>query len=206
MPRSKGRKKPKPPSPPASPPPSKPQWWKRNWKRALAIGAFVVGAVGFASAIVTFLPRFAVDAPSPFDSLQPLSLPFTITNNSIIPLWDVQPYVGLCAVVFWGPKTGEVIWKGEHPCDGPLDVLFRNPNLFVRRFTTDEKLVVHIEDIIRPIIQRMNNDRRMKSAVISIVLEFQPWFIPWQTTKQFRFSTREEPDGKLSWVPEPLWQ
>jgi hypothetical protein len=205
MPRSKGRRRLNKPPPPPPPPQQKSPWWKRHWKVIAAIASFVVASVGFASAVVTFFPRFAVDAPGPFDPLQPPSMPFTITNNSIIPLWDVQPYIGICKFV-WGPEFGEVTLKSDHPCDGPLDVLFRNPEMFVRRFTTDERLVVRIEEAFRPPYPIRDNHNRMKSAVISIVLEFQPWFIPWHSTKQFRFSTRKEADGELSWVPEPLWR
>jgi len=36
-------------------------------------------------------------------------------------------------------------------------------------------------------------------------VQFQPWIIPWPVReKEFRYKTRKDEDGKLSWIPEPL--
>jgi len=41
-------------------------------------------------------------------------------------------------------------------------------------------------------------------ADISIIVEYQPGFIPFRQEKEFRFATERASDGKLYWMTRPF--
>jgi hypothetical protein len=41
-------------------------------------------------------------------------------------------------------------------------------------------------------------------ADITISAQYEPWFIPWPITQQFRFRTETKSDGSLFWRAVPL--
>jgi hypothetical protein len=63
----------------------------------------------------------------------------------------------------------------------------------------DEAQIVRLDDVFV-----LAKGQKFDGADISIAVEYQPWFVPWQLEKTFRFYTRKENDGKFSWVPRPL--
>jgi hypothetical protein len=171
---------------------------------------FVVGAlttmamiIGIVSGLVALLPRVSVQASAPFDPSHPYPIPFTVTNNGSITLYNVRFFVGLCNLV-WGPGYGEgVTLKSEKPCNGPSDMRITDPTWSRQKFEVDQQHVVRYDDIIPH--PSTDNGMRVHSAEISIVVQFQPWIIPWPVReKEFRYKTRKDEDGKLSWIPEPL--
>jgi hypothetical protein len=64
-------------------------------------------------------------------------------------------------------------------------------------FARDETTKIRIDDLIAA--------RSLAAADISVGVDFNIWIIPWlQVELQYRFQTRLEKDGKLSWIPRPL--
>jgi len=50
----------------------------------------------------------------------------------------------------------------------------------------------------------LRDDVTITSADIRIVVQFQPWIMPWQRELEFRFVTQKGPDGGLHWAARPL--
>jgi hypothetical protein len=71
------------------------------------------------------------------------------------------------------------------------------PQWRVRWFARDETTKIRIDDLIAA--------RSLAAADISVGVDFNIWIIPWlQVELEYRFQTRLEKDGKLSWIPRPL--
>jgi hypothetical protein len=69
----------------------------------------------------------------------------------------------------------------------------------VKELSRDESQEIRLEDLLA-----VKAPAIFGGADISIVLYFQPWFAPIPWSLEYRFQTRLEGDGKLSWVPRPL--
>jgi hypothetical protein len=152
---------------------------------------YVVAAIGLAASIVTFLPRITVDAGAQIDPGRPYPIPFTITNTGVVSLTSVQPAIGLCS--FWTELSTQ-----SSACE-KIGVRFLNPQWFVHELRKDEKHVIRLDDLFR-----VSSPARFGGADISIVISYYPWLIPIKREIEFRFVTRKEMDGMLSWVPQPL--
>jgi hypothetical protein len=45
---------------------------------------------------------------------------------------------------------------------------------------------------------------RFGISPITIIVSYSPWRMPWTSTKEFRFVTKQHSDGKTYWMPIPL--
>jgi hypothetical protein len=75
---------------------------------------------------------------------------------------------------------------------------FSPPTWRAKILSVDEKLTLRFDDYV--------NQRGMivEYADIAIGIKYHPWLLPWTREKQFRFVTRKEADGKMTWIPMPL--
>jgi hypothetical protein len=46
------------------------------------------------------LPRVTVESSGPYDPSNPTPISFTISNNNVVPLRNIQPGIGLCFLEF----------------------------------------------------------------------------------------------------------
>jgi hypothetical protein len=172
------------------PPP--PLWWKERWKAIVGVAASFAALIGFASAVVTFLPRMQVDPEGPLDPSSPSPVSFTIANTGSIPLENVRALLGICSVGF------NLTDKNPTPptmCPRSLQSRMAPGKWNISRLGIDEKFAVTLEDPL---------NGQVGYADISIIVEYEPWFIPWRREKEFRFETRKLSDAKLHWFPHPL--
>ena len=146
-----------------------------------------------------FWPRLTVEAGAPFDPSKGDPLAFTISNTGFMELRDVEPAVGLCGI---GASP-------IPPCNGPLTTKMSRTNWRVKFFEIDEKYTIRVDAsgpqstdglFYFPPGQIVSN----MEIEISIVVSYQPWILPIRRTKEFRFGTRQERNGTLSWVARPL--
>lgn len=194
MSKSRGRKAPKTPripNPPRPTPKERSKWHSRLWAGALAVATLIGGYV----AVLTLLPRVTIKSASDLDpaTTSPI-IPFTIGNTGFIALYDVQPMVGICSIDVAGARV-PVRFAGPN-CNGPLRARISPPNWKASRLEVDEKYQIRLDDAFKGVT--------ITNAEISIVVEFQIWFYPQRIRKEFRFSTRKEANGKLTWMPRPL--
>ncbi|MGO8952084.1 MAG: hypothetical protein ACLP1W_19250 [Rhodomicrobium sp.] len=167
-----------------------------HWSTLKKISAALVATVGFVAAAVTFLPRVTVDPEGSLDPSSPYPISFRITNTGIIPLSDVQPILGICEFVVDIPK------RMVDRCNGPLQsklVPFPASIWHVNRLAMDEKYSIRLDDFLK-----IASSATFGGANISIIIEYRPWILPLHREKEFRFITRLESDGKLSWLSRPV--
>jgi hypothetical protein len=72
-------------------------------------------------------------------------------------------------------------------------------NWFIKTLARDEATKIRIDDLFN-----IHAPAKFGAADISIVVTFNPWIVPYRYTIEYRFRTRAERDGNLSWIPRPL--
>jgi len=143
--------------------------------------------------LIVFWPRLIVEAVGQIDPLRPFPITFKITNTGFIPLDSVQPAIGLCD--FWTGSPKNL----PDQCNGPLGSYLQMPQWFVSTLARDETTEVRLDDLFNII-----PPAQFGAADISIKVAFNPWIVPIHWQREFRFQTRPERDGKLSWIARPL--
>ena len=139
--------------------------------------------------VLVLAPAITVDEPAPLDPLNPLPIIFMIKNTGFITLYSVQPSVGLCRYEFSKTGTGppNTMRSPAKICGGSTLVHLSLTNDAVDKFARDEKIPIRVDEVFREYI----GSGRTVSADISILIDFDVWFIPWWP-KEFRYATRRE--------------
>ena len=157
------------------------------------MGTRVGAGIALVSALLSFLvlfPRVTVEGLGQIDPEHP-NPTFVIGNATIIPLTNVRPTLAPCALLF---RDGPGLIG---PCDGYSATVLQSANWAVHKITMDEKHAIQLSDVVK-------NMTALRSADLIITVTFNPWFIPVDRVKAFRFKTRLESDGKMSWLPEGM--
>jgi hypothetical protein len=175
---------------------------QRFWTVVAGIGV-VIGYFG----LLAFAARMTVEPAGPFDGAHAGPMPFTITNTGFVTLRNFQPSLGFCRLVFKSVAGGKAPMAliGQPPdarsCSGPNARLVLKTQ-FVSEFERDERFQIDAADILAAHLQSREWD--LRSGDISISIEFTTWYRPWSDLKEFRFVTKSDNDGRLSWIPVPL--
>jgi len=163
---------------------------KRGLLFWILAGATMLGAFG---AVVTFLPKILVTASQPVDAKDPFSVSFTITNDSFIPLNDVNVSLGV----------GQVTTFPRLP-DPNFIPSFKSrlvrPEWKNHTLAMDEKFTVLIEDIFTA----RSDSLMVSGADLAIVVDYRPWFLPINKEKIFRFKGRPVTNDLFYWYFFPL--
>ena len=175
-------------------------------KGKILVGSFV-GLVGLASGTLSMLPRVAVTPPSqPIDHYHPLSI-FTVTNTGPIPLWDTEMFLGDSYI-----STMDEECSPQKRFDNDKELAAHKSSSFNRwatweakRLETEQTFQIRLEDLIKP----YDSTVKFACANIAIVVKYNPWFLPLRSLgfspqSEFRFKTRDEEDGKFTWIPVPI--
>ena len=160
----------------------------KTHKRIYSLLIGICTFVGFVASVIVFLPRPNVSAPTvPFDTEDSFSVSFDVSNNGFIPLYH-------CTVSF---GVGQVVGKEKQ-----LDPLFI-PS-FESRFVMpawkdhdlgmDDRITIVLNDLIK----------NVGSADIAIIVSYNPWIIPIDREKIFRFVTFKQNDGRQFWRSWPV--
>ncbi len=183
MPRK--RKRPSKPKHAGPPPIESPPSSRLNLGKYILAG---IAVLGFLIALLTLLPRITVNASEPVDPTNSLSALFTITNSGFIPLRKVSASLGL----------GEI-----QPVGKPLDpdVGFDNPSGLARTAWSNHSLDMDDSYTISPF--EMIHAYGDRQAAIEIIIQYNPWLLPWTVTRRFRFETRRQSNGRLYWYSIP---
>ena len=177
-------------------PQESPRKSRRYWSIFLRALGGMTFCLGLAASVATFLPRITVDSPPQIDPLSPYPIPFTITNIGLVPLVNVQPAIGICEL--WTKRTSESS-HDSRPCEGSIRGRIMMDKWFIKELRADERHLIRLDDLFH-----IKPPARFGGADISIIVSYQPWLIPFKREFEFRFFTREEKDGTLSWTPRPL--
>jgi hypothetical protein len=156
--------------------------------RALAVAIVGGGAV----AALTLLPGVKVDAQGPVDPANPYPIAFRIADASFIPLNNVNAYLEICYLAA-APASG------PQRCQPPYEIRKFKADWRDHALATDQPFTITLDDFMR-----LAAPAKFGGADISIIVEYQPWNLPFRQEKQFRFATALGIDGKLHWMSRPL--
>lgn len=156
--------------------------------RALATAIFVGGVV----AALMFLPGVTVDPEGPLDPSSPYPISFKISDSNFIPLHNVNAYLVICYAV---PAPA----PPAQGCRPPYRTRLFKAAWRDHVLASDQSFTIALDDFIRFIAPE-----KFGGADISIIVEYQPGFIPFRQEKEFRFATAPRVDGKLDWVSRPV--
>ncbi|MGC1778577.1 MAG: hypothetical protein WBB34_11565 [Xanthobacteraceae bacterium] len=178
-------------------PPQKESKWTPFSKFFAGILA-VATLVGGVAAVVAFLPRMTVEASGPFD-VSPLPVvTFTVTNTGVMPLEDVSPRLGFCALgINFGMTDNPV--PPFNKCNGNSTGFLSPTNWQHRRLNVDVPFTVTWDDAFHN-----QTGGQVDYADVIVTVAYRPWFLPWHREKTFRFVTRKMSDNKLYWFARPL--
>lgn len=163
-------------------------------------GKILTGILTFCTllGVIVLWPRMTVDPEGYSDPSQSSFLSFRLTNTGTITLTNVQPVLYPCSVRFRHPKNPPSDSRGHPTCNGPFKDGFSPPTWHTKALSMDEKQTLRFDDYVNQL------GLIIEYADVAIGIKYQPWILPWTSEKQFRFVTRKEPDGKLSWISVPI--
>jgi hypothetical protein len=171
--------------PPAPPPPSAPArhpWWRR----AIRVIGSVLGGITLLASLISLWPPLSVSIDEPIDPKDPLSRPFLIRNDWLLPLFQVG---------------GECFVNDLH-AEGNV----RMKNTIIQSTSGRRWLPAGREFPI----SCWDEDWAMPSgylppiqvARITITIKFSPPWVPIALRRSFGFRTVIELDGDLRWIPD----
>ena len=167
---------------------------KREQRRLLtkfrAVILFLLGVSGLS--VIGLWPRLTVDPGGQIDPITLSPIQFTITNTGFLSLSNVRPMLGICQLGFGRPLDS------SFRCESPIPSKLVPRAWFARTLARDERHTIRLDDLFN-----VNPSLPFTGADISIAFSLDLWFIP-RPTKEFRFVTRLERDGKFSWIQRPL--
>ncbi|MGB5873585.1 MAG: hypothetical protein WBG01_09840 [Bacteroidota bacterium] len=181
MPRKK-RKQPK----------KEPETKRRRWLLPLLLG--IATLLGGMSAAVSFLPRVSISYSSPVDPVNPFSALFTVKNDNFIPLYNVTAYVGIGQIAM-APAQ---IDPERIPT---LKSRITRPRWKWNELRMDEQVTISPAEMFAI----TDSTVKLNGADIGIIIIYNPWLWPFRQEKVFRFITRPEKNGRLSWYFHPLY-
>jgi len=154
--------------------------------------AWILGAATILGAVVVFVPRPIVTQSDPVDVNNSMSASFTITNTTLIPLWHVSAFLAV----------GQVVPPGKEL--DPTWVPNWQSRLFLPEWRDhllgmDERFTITPGDIFS-----ISKEGPWAEGDIAIVINYEPWWLPVEREKIFRFKTHKQTNGHLYWYSVPL--
>lgn len=152
---------------------------KRFWALFLVVGALL----GFVTAIYAFLPRISVVPAMTLNSKNPLTTPFTVRNDSLLPIHNV----------LWSTKINKLESKKQNVVlrGGIFFQLIVGPPIKVMRPGETTSAFLFCPIGLPP----------LSSCDVALEIKYRPSFLPWIKTEYFRFTTAADANGELHWCP-----
>ena len=151
--------------------------------------ATLLGGLG---AIFVFYPRISIAPNDPVDILNPFSVSFKITNNSYIPLEDVNVSLGLGQIVTAPAQINPNISPS-------FESAFSRSEWKNHSLKTDESFTITLSNVFR-----LGNDINLNGADIGIRVSYKLWFLPIHLTKIQRFIAYKQTNYLFYWYAYPL--
>jgi hypothetical protein len=158
--------------------------------RSLRALAAAVLAGGTAAALM-YLPGVTVDPAGPLDPSNPYPISFTISDANVIPLHNVDVYLVICYAVAAPAPSAPT-------CQPPYKTRKFKAGWRGHALPADQPFTIALDDFLR-----FAPPAKFGGADISIIVEYQPWFVPLRQEREFRFATELGTDGKLYWASRP---
>jgi hypothetical protein len=153
------------------------------------VAAALVGGI---AAAMAFLPGVTVEPERPIDPANPYPISFKIADANFIPLTNVNAYLVICYLAAAPAPPAQ-------QCEPPYKTRLFKAGWRDHALAADQQFSVTLDDFMRFTAPATFGD-----ADISIIVEYQLWWLPVRQEKEFRFATKPGVDGKLHWISQPL--
>lgn len=162
------------PSAVAEPPPS-------SLKQVVKWISIAVLICTLLSGLMTFAPVLTVDVGVPRDPNNPLSYPFIVSNDMIVPLFGVTISC----------RYDEVKFEGEETVD-------------TKTLGSEETLSLMgpYQKTTAPCQRGVNITTPLKSATVTIAVSYSPFLSPFKTSTIRQFKADMNADKKALWLPQ----
>jgi hypothetical protein len=149
--------------------------------------------------LVVLWPRPSAASIDPIDPDNPFSSRITITNNSFVPLEDME--IGIHPQTI---KAGnaQVLAPGRQKGDAGTVFTFTRPEWQHLLLDIDDSVTITPADILGPTGGVSFGDQSLLDADLSVIVRYNPWFVPFRRAKEFRFRTKQT-NGKYYWYATP---
>jgi hypothetical protein len=146
----------------------------------------VLGVLTFLSALegaLTFIPRLSVAPVASIRVHDPMGTVFSLTNNGILPIHDVQALCGIDRVKTTG--GGGISGIAFEMPESHADVLLPTDSMTV------------------PCAHAVNMGAGAASAEITIHITYRPDLVPWHREIDFPLEAEKADDGTWLWKHKP---
>jgi hypothetical protein len=154
------------------------------------LGILTVG--GFVLSLLIFVPRPYVVEGKIDDPTRPFRTSFYVSNPGLITLSDVSVGYSLCDVRFSDRVSIEGCDETTHRGSVILFTRWSHHTLIM-----DDRYEVFLDDAMK------TSPNEITYADIVITVMYQTCLIPITRERRFRFVTRQEDNGYLTWHPMP---
>jgi hypothetical protein len=151
----------------------------KSWKIVAGAITLTATSLGVATGYLSLVPKISVSQNQPLDPANLFSAPFIVSNDGPLGINDVQILCGLKDVQA-GPG-------------GIKNIILTSPGLHVDGMETGERATFPCGPQI--------NVKPLTSADVVFTVRFRPDFVPWHTTRYFRFVS-EKSGEQLFWYPQ----
>src|SRR5271166_5648866 len=143
--------------------------------------SYLLGAatlLGLLIGLTSFLPRPSLIVGDPVDPSNPFSSMFTVTNDGIIPLNDV--FVGVHPE-FIDVGGSQMLGSKRKPGDMDTTFTLTRPEWQHQHLSMDDKFTITLGEMFGPNggFDFGAGVSNLRSADISIIVRYHPWFIPY---------------------------
>ena len=129
---------------------------------------------------MTFAPVLTVEVGAPRDPNNPLSYPFIVRNDMIVPLFGVTISCRYDEMKFEGEETFDTNTRGSE------DIL---------------SLIGPHQKTTAPCQRDIDLHAPLKSGVVTIGVSFSPFLWPFKTSTIRQFKAEMSADKKVIWLP-----
>ncbi len=156
----------------------------RNGRSLRALAAAILA--GGTAAAVLFLPGVTVEAEGPVDPSNPYPISFAIANANFIPLTNVNAYLVICYAVAAPAPPAPV-------CQPPYGARLFKASWRDHSLSAKQHFSITLDDFMR-----FAEPAKIGGADLSIIVEYQPWGLPFRQEKEFGFAADLRTDGR--WI------
>ena len=159
----------------------RPKWIDRPWRLIVAVSVILTIIVSFLS----LSPSIVVLPAQPLDIKDPMTTPFVVTNESLLPIHSVEI---LCGVnkVYSSKMTSGV---------ESLSLGYAKPPI---------SIILHKEQETFFIPPIFNFKAPIDTGDITVDISYRPDFLFWRKHHSIRFVTVKDSSGIVRWYPKPL--
>jgi hypothetical protein len=164
--------------------PAKPPEIFHRWFM-LSIKIIIPGLITFLGLVVTLYSlsaRVAVTSDSPISPEKPFSSPFTVSNQGILPIYNV----------LFSSTLRNVKWKDG----GIVNIRTKTDAAPIKRINAGEATTTFCKFL--------PYKAKIESADIEVEINYRPAYLFWSRCSSIRFGTVKESNGTLRWLPKAL--